>query len=350
MSKRQTLGSTLARERRDVKELIRALLEGRTEISSAEVQAAAGITRQAAHYHLRDLVESGELEPPGRGRGARYRIPGRRVSRHRIEGLEESELWAKVVEADRYLSRLADNVLSILRYAFTEMVNNAIDHSRGTFVHVSNFWDDDHAFFEVADDGIGAFQSVRTKLDLPDDFAALQEISKGKTTTDPQHHTGEGIFFTSKTTDRFVLEANGLRWTVDNMLGDQAAGDSPPDHGTRVRWDVDAHTNRTIKSVFDLYADRDTLRFSRSRATISLFETATTFVSRSEAKRLSHGLERFEEVMVDFTGVREVGQGFVDELFRVWADEHPATRLIPVSMSPGVEAMVLRGLPDQGHR
>jgi hypothetical protein len=29
------------------------------------------------------------------------------------------------------------------------------------------------------------------------------------------------------------------------------------------------------------------------------------------------GLERFRDVIVDFRGVQEVGQGFVDEVFRV---------------------------------
>ena len=35
------------------------------------------------------------------------------------------------------------------------------------------------------------------------------------------------------------------------------------------------------------------------------------FVSRSEAKRLLSGMERFKEVEVDFTGIGVVGQGFV---------------------------------------
>jgi len=67
-------------------------------------------------------------------------------------------------------------------------------------------------------------------------------------------------------------------------------------------------------------------------------------VSRSEAKRLLHGLDRFREVVLDFRGVEGVGQGFADEVFRVWAHAHPQTTLIPVHMNRAVEFMVRRAL------
>lgn len=55
-----------------------------------------------------------------------------------------------------------------------------------------------------------------------------------------------------------------------------------------------------------------------SRVRVKLFELGVEFVSRSEAKRLVRGLERFEEVEVEVDGVLGGGQGFVDELVRVW--------------------------------
>jgi hypothetical protein len=35
------------------------------------------------------------------------------------------------------------------------------------------------------------------------------------------------------------------------------------------------------------------------------------------------GLERFEEVLIDFADVEEVGQGLVDEVLRVWPNQYP---------------------------
>jgi hypothetical protein len=79
---------------------------------------------------------------------------------------------------------------------------------------------------------------------------------------------------------------------------------------------------------------------------VQLFAQGQSFISRSEAKRLANGLERFDNVIVDFQGVNEVGQGFVDELFRVWQREHRDVKLTPVNMSLAVEQMVRRGIAD----
>jgi hypothetical protein len=83
---------------------------------------------------------------------------------------------------------------------------------------------------------------------------------------------------------------------------------------------------------------------------VRLFAIGSEFVSRSQAKRLVHGLERFREVVLDFEGVDLVGQGFADQVFRIWARQHPEVRLIPVAMSEPVAFMVERSrrLPDVG--
>ena len=59
---------------------------------------------------------------------------------------------------------------------------------------------------------------------------------------------------------------------------------------------------------------------------------------------MASGLEKFREVILDFRSVEGVGQGFVDELFRVWATAHRDVRLVPQNMNAAVEFMVRRGL------
>ena len=114
--------------------------------------------------------------------------------------------------------------------------------------------------------------------------------------------------------------------------------------GTRVRCELDPTTSRRIADVFNEFADPDTGAFDRTRVTVRLFEMSDAFVSRSEAKRLGSQLERFEQAVIDFSDVETVGQGFVDELFRVWARDNQGTVLIPRNMNPAVERMVRRGL------
>ena len=84
--------------------------------------------------------------------------------------------------------------------------------------------------------------------------------------------------------------------------------------------------------------------FSRTRTVVKLFAIGTEFVSRSQAKRLLHGLTNFREVVLDFTGVDIVGQGFADEIFRIWAREHPEVNLVPTEMNDAVAFMVERAL------
>jgi hypothetical protein len=221
------------------------------------------------------------------------------------------------------------------------MLNNAIDHSGGTQAQV-RFWVGDVFAFEIVDDGVGVFRHVRERLGLPDDLAAIQQLAKGRETTAPDRHSGEGIFFTSRAVDRFEIDANNARWTVDNIRDDQAIGDAPEHPGTRITCELDPKTERVLEDVFTPYVDEETFAFDRTEVPLALFESGGRFVSRSEAKRLGTRLERFREVILDFGGVDEVGLAFVDELFRVWANEHPQTELIPINMSPLVERIVRR--------
>ena len=53
------------------------------------------------------------------------------------------------------------------------------------------------------------------------------------------------------------------------------------------------------------------------------------YVSKLEAKRLMHGPEKFREVTLSMEKVENVGQGFADDVFRVFANKHPNTRVTP---------------------
>ena len=250
---------------------------------------------------------------------------------------DEAAIWDEI----RLRLALPERADAVARYVTTEMVNNAIDHSGGTAVTVGAARQNGTWTMEVIDDGDGIFEHLAAGLDLAEPLDALGELTKGKRTTDPRRHTGEGIFFSSKAVDTFTIEANGCRLTFDNPRRDVAYGTSTVTSGTVVRYTIDPQTDRTLRSLFDRFTDAD-LRFSKTVPRIKLFEIGVSFVSRSEAKRLTVGLENFSDVELDFTGVVDVGQGFVDELFRVWATDHPDTTLLPIDMNDAVEFMVRR--------
>lgn len=259
-----------------------------------------------------------------------------------LPGLAEHLVWREVAAA--LALDVARPAVHVVEYAFAEMLNNAIDHSGGTIARVRVWSSGDVLAFEVADDGIGVFEKLRSAFGLPDALSAIQELSKGKRTTDPANHTGQGVFFTSKAVDTFSLSANGWMWIVDNIAGDQAVQAvraSRP--GTTVRCEIAPTRPRNMSDVFAEYTED--FEFARSAPAVKLLSYGVRLVSRSEAKRLLEGLDRFSDVRMDFAGVESVGQGFVDEVFRVWAANHPETRLVPVNMGPAVRFMVERGLP-----
>lgn len=256
-------------------------------------------------------------------------------------GLSEDIVWRRI-KGDLHLDS-ATPAGRIIGYAFTEMLNNAIDHSGSETVSITWWTSPDQWIFAIRDYGVGAYPKLRAGLHLASDFEAVQELSKGKRTTDQSRHTGEGIFFTSKAVDIFRLTSSGVRWTVDNLRNDVALGVVEQLGGTSVVCQIDPETERNLADIFRQFTEDSV--FTRTRPVVKLFDIGTSFVSRSEAKRLLDGLDvDFDIVEVDFTGVSDVGQGFVDELLRVWPQDHPGKTVIPVNMNPAVEFMIQRGL------
>lgn len=260
-----------------------------------------------------------------------------------LAGLEEHKVWQSVREALSLDLSLPVN--KIIPYVFLEMLNNAIDHSVGTSVEVRAEITDETWKFSIQDDGVGVFRKIRDYKLLNEDIEAIGELTKGKQTTDPTRHKGEGIFFSSKHADTFVLSSNGLTWQVDSLLGDQAVGESDAILGTRVEFSGAVTTEKIAEDLFKTFSVDG--RFVITNPRIKLFELGTEFLSRSEAKRLLAGLEKFEKIEFDFKGVEKVGQAFVDEVFRVWQSEHPQIVISWPNANAAVKFMIERGLPTQ---
>lgn len=261
------------------------------------------------------------------------------------EGLDEAKVWEEV---RNHLPDLSSGARGILSYAVTEVVNNAIDHSHGTRVDVTIQSSDDTVTIEVKDDGIGAFESMSRGLGLGGSEYAPHEITKGKRTTAPDKHAGEGLFFSSRMVDRFLLSSNGVA-LVSNRHEGFGVGDGD-DSGTTVTFSLDPRTKRSSSEVFDEFApigDDDDVGMTHTSPSVSTIPLRGDMVSRSEAKRLAVGLEKFSTVELDLRGVDFVGQGFADELLRVWRNQNPGTTFTIKGGGRSVRAMMLRHLGSE---
>jgi biotin operon repressor/anti-sigma regulatory factor (Ser/Thr protein kinase) len=330
-----------------VSEKIISYLEANRSATGNELVNLLGITRQALNKHIRKLILAGLIEKEGVTKGTRYRLASGKSPRHRLTfkrryplaGLEEHRVFHQAELKLNLRRELPSNVREIVQYAFTELLNNAIEHSESEFCNVSVSLDPFQCSFSIRDYGIGIFYSIYQKNRLDDETAAVGELMKGKMTTAPDRHTGEGVFFTSKCGDRVFFDSHRLKLIFDNQNEDIFLQEKRYVKGTQVLFVISRRSRRQLTNIFNTYAPEDFgYRFERTRVTVTLFERE--YLSRSEARRLLTGMEKFREVILDFKGVKTLGRGFVDEIFRVYKQVHPEVKISIINLSTTLQAMI----------
>ncbi len=335
---------------------VAALLEGGRALTVSEIARRLKLTRPVVTRHLNALVKEGRLEKDQGGRTVRYRISGPPsaptpttpgdgtptdfrgvVRRYPRAVISEDRVWQEVVGLVPALAALSPTAGDIFRYAFTEMLNNAIEHSGGTQVEVrvEPAASVDSMVLEVRDDGVGLFRNLCQRLGMESDQEAVDRLAHAKLPPMRSGRPGAGIFFVSKAGRRFEIESGGFRWLVDNRNERSVIGSAPARPGTRVLFEGERQPRRTLGQLFAAHSEHAT--FARSRVVVTL---ATGSISRSEAQQLMSRLDRFSTVILDFKDVKEIGQAFADEVFRVWPSAHPGVILEPINMSPLVTFMV----------
>jgi hypothetical protein len=170
------------------------------------------------------------------------------------------------------------------------------------------------------------------------------ELAKGKFTSDPNNHTGEGIFFTSKIFNRFGILSQNLTF-VGNQSHEILFQDVGDDiEGTTVIMMIKKQSDISISDVFNEYTDPDKdPGFHKTIVPVKLMQyEGESLISRSQAKRLIQRFDKFLEVVLDFEGVNIIGQAFADEVFRVFQNEHPNVHLTPVNTTTEIKNMIIR--------
>ena len=307
-------------------------------------------TRQWVSTVLNQLAREGKLLRAKSGQQVWYVLPEgkhlltKRISKTLInKDLQEDKVLDEIKSQAPFLQNVKENVDSILYYAFTEILNNAIEHSESKSITVSFEGIGKSIAFEVLDKGIGVFKNIREKKQLDSELAAIQELLKGKTTTLPHSHTGEGIFFTSKIAHVFILDSFQYRLRVDNQINDIFIEEIENYEGTRVRFEIEQNSNKHLNDVFEEYqSEPGAFSFDKTKVHVKLFAAGTIYISRSQARRLMINLDKFNVIILDFEGIKTVGQAFADEIFRLFVTRHPHIQIQPTNMNEPVEFMVKR--------
>lgn len=329
----------------DTKEIILKYLKKNNKLSGKDLPNFLGISRQAINKHLKALIESGHIIKEGATRGAVYKIAGKskpalKIRRRFIlKGLEEDQVFREITLLSNLKKDLRDNVFGIVGYAFTEILNNAIEHSTSEVSDIEVTTDQYKSFFKIRDYGIGIFFSIFKKFNLPHENSAIGELIKGKTTTMRERHTGEGVFFSSKSGDMVAFRSHRINLIFDNIKKDVFVEQKKFIEGTEVTFTIGRASKRALEAIFLEYAPEDfDYKFEKTRVYVKLFQAE--YVSRSEARRLLAGLDKFREIILDFKGVNSLGQGFADEIFRVFTGQQPGIVIKTENLNPTIAPII----------
>src|SRR5882724_7721100 len=181
--------------------------------------AKFGISRQAVNKHLQKLRAEHALAESGQTRNRSYKLAPLvewKKTFPLTKELAEDIVWTNDISPA--IGKMPENVTDIWFYGFSEMFNNAIDHSSASNITVHIRKTAATTEMAIYDDGVGIFISSR----MFDSF----DILSG------------GVFFAHAfgNSEDWILEARQYS------------------HGTAVWMKLDNHTARSMKKIFDKYS------------------------------------------------------------------------------------------------
>ena len=302
------------------------------------------ISRQTVSKYLSELVEKNYITKNSKGNYAiNFYISEFKI--YKNKNLEEDILYDELIK--KYEIDKKNNVKHILVYAFTEMLNNAIEHSEGTEISIHYTENYFNIFVIIKDNGIGIFRKIVRDHNLKNENEAIFELKKGKLTSDAENHSGEGIFFTSKVVDYFLISSFNKTFSSgsDEYFYSIEQNRERTIKGTEVILVLNKNTERTTKEIFDEYTSDDFV-FNKTKITVHLAKDylGHDFVSRSLAKRILMNVEKFKVIVLDFENIDNIGQGFADEVFRVFKNKNPDITIVPINMNEEIEFMINRAM------
>ena len=304
------------------------------------------ISRQTVSKYLSELVEKNYITKNSKGNYTiNFYISESKI--YKNKNLEEDIVYDELIK--KYEIDKKNNVKHILVYAFTEMLNNAIEHSEGTEISIYYAENYFNIFVTIKDNGIGIFRKIVRDHNLKNENEAIFELKKGKLTSDAENHSGEGIFFTSKVVDYFLISSFNKTFSSgsDEYFYSIEQNRERTIKGTEVILVLNKNTERTTKEIFDEYTSDDFV-FNKTKITVHLAKDylGHDFVSRSLAKRILMNVEKFKVIVLDFENIDNIGQGFADEVFRVFKNKNPDITIVPVNMNEEIEFMINRAMKN----
>lgn len=331
-----------------IREFILQNLEEHPDSVASRAAKEFGLSRTGVARYMNRLIADGLISAEGKTRSRRYVLKTLKdfilpLERNRPAPWNEDNIWRQHIHP-LMGNNVPQNVIDICQYGFTEMFNNVIDHSESPDAIISYEQTYTRLIMHVTDHGVGIFNKIQRDFNLADPRTALLELSKGKITSDRKHHSGEGIYFTSRMFDKFSILSGHLFYSRSRREDDgwliESRDEKKDNMGTFITMEIGTNATWTMRSVFDQYQGDD-IYFRKTHVPVALGRyPGEQLVSRSQAKRILARFTDFSEVILDFSGVSEIGQPFADEIFRVFKNAHPDTMVFALNANEQINRMI----------
>ena len=322
--------------------LLQQIYDENPDFVDATMQAFS-VSRSTVYNYINALQDNGELERVGGSMPYRVLYKASRFTIDTTREHSEDRMFSRDISP--LLAELPINVQKIWRYAFTAMMNNALEHAKASAIVCVVNRSRLCTIIGILDNGIGIFRRIQQDQrdangEAPTAAEAASLLYAGGYTSDPDSHAGEGIFFTSRLMDHFAIRSDYQLFTP-NVEDDDEEGGGERFRGTAVQMALNNDSKRELSEVMAKYIDPEE-GFVHTEIPVARFFGGDFPISRSEARRLLSVLEDFRTAELDFSDVDEVGRDFAHELFSVAAGQYPMLRLTVRNAAPAVQSALRR--------
>lgn len=321
--------------------LLQRIFEEDPDFVDATMKAYS-VSRSTVYNYLNTLQANGEVERVGGSMPYRILYKTTRFTVDTSREHSEDRMFSRDIAP--LLEDLPQNVQKIWRYAFTAMMNNALEHARATAIVCVVNRSRLCTIVGILDNGIGIFRRIQQDQkdagkDVPTSAEAASLLYAGGYTSAPETHAGEGIFFTSRLMDHFAIRSDYQLFTPNADDAEEGTGERF--RGTAVQMALNNDSTRELSQVMATYVDPEE-GFVRTEIPVARFFEGDFPVSRSEARRLLATLANFRFAELDFAGIDEVGRDFAHELCTVAVGQYPLLRLHVKNATPIVAGTLRR--------
>ncbi len=159
----------------DIKDLILKIINKKGQVSTAEIVKKTSFSKAYINRFFKELQEEGKIVLIGQTNKAHYVKADknsllkakRKIKRFnkRVDNknLSEDLILKELKQKTGILLDVPDNVVTIFGYAFSEILNNAIDHSQSKKINIQAVNHKDVLRFDIIDYGIGIFDKIKNK-------------------------------------------------------------------------------------------------------------------------------------------------------------------------------------------